>query len=287
MPRPFPADQDPDALRALYELEKSLADRLREADRERRQSLYGEVYDQYFRSLPQSAEPHPSDEQTHLQRRLLGPFLGSSTVFLEVGSGDGTLARSLAPEVRQVWSVEASNVVASSGRVPDPKNFRHVTPELAQEEVTPASVDLAFSCHFLEHLHPDDVAAHFRQILGWLKPGAPYVSVTPNRLHGPHDISGYFADVPEGFHLREYAHFELAAALRAAGFSRVEALLGTGSDPVRSPLLPVHLLERGFDWMGRHLRRILLHRLLAHRAPFRPLEQVKLVAWKRGDHQLY
>ncbi|MBY0395940.1 MAG: hypothetical protein K2X91_05630, partial [Thermoleophilia bacterium] len=37
---------------AHYLLERSLSDRLREADRDERRRLYGVVYDELFRSLP-------------------------------------------------------------------------------------------------------------------------------------------------------------------------------------------------------------------------------------------
>ncbi len=279
MPRPLPSDRDPEELRRLYLLEKELADQLRAAPESERASLYGEVYDRYFRALPEDLAPRPSAEQTVLQKRLIAPFLRHDTVFLEIGSGDGSLARSLATEVHEVWTVEASMVIAEGGEVPA-TNFHHVLPIDADERISRNSVDLAFSCHFLEHLHPADLGPHLEQVLRWLKPGAPYVAITPNRLHGPHDISGYFSDRPEGFHLREYSFFDLAEAFRLAGFSRVEALLGIGSDPVRWPVWPIRLIEAGLDLVGPSFRRRLFDQWMKDQAPLRPLEQVKIVGWK-------
>ena len=281
MPRPLPSDRDPEELHRLYLLEKELADQLRAAPESERPSLYGEVYDRYFRALPEEHAPRPSAEQTVLQKRLLAPFLRQDTVFLEVGSGDGTLARSLATEVQEVWTVEASMVIAEGGEVPA-TNFHHVLPRDADERIVANSVDLAFSCHFMEHLHPDDLSPHLEQVLRWLKPGAPYVAITPNRLHGPHDISGYFSDLPEGFHLREYSFSDLAEAFRSAGFSKVEALLGVG-EPVRWPVWPIRIVEAGLDLAGPSLRRRLFDRWMNHQAPLRPLEQVKIVGWKSTD----
>lgn len=280
MPRPMPTDSDAHQLRDLYRLEKGLADRLRAAGDEERGDLYGEVYDRYFSSLPEGYFPRPSPEQTILQKTLISPFLRPDTVFLEIGSGDGALARSLAPEVGEVWTIEASAVVAEGGEIPA-SNFHHLLPRDAEQKIPKNSIDLAFSCHFLEHLHPRDLSSHLESLLGWLKPGAPYVAVTPNRLHGPHDISGYFSDTPEGFHLREYSFYELAKSFSDAGFSRVEALIGVDRDPVRWPIWPIHLVESGLDLAGSAFRKWLFDRCLAHRAPFRPLEQVKIVGWKR------
>lgn len=279
MPRPLPPDADPDQLRELYELEKRLADRLREAAAADRPRLYNVVYDEFFRALPDAAAPRPGDEQTRLQVELLRPFFDEDTVFLEVGSGDGALARTLAEQVGKIYAVDASQFIAeSTGDMPS--NLIPVLPEQLDSVVAPGSVDLAFSCHFLEHLHPDDLQDHLGQALSRLKPGAPYLMVTPNRLHGPHDISGYFSETPEGFHLREYSHGDLAAELRSAGFASVQALVGVGRRPAMRSVAVVSFLERLLEGLGTNLRRRLFDRHLAHQAPFRPLEQVMLIAWK-------
>lgn len=278
MPRPFPTDADIQQIRTLYELEKGLADRLRQASDTERPGLYNVVYDEYFRSLPEGTAPHPNAEQTELQLRLLAPFLDQDSSFLEIGSGDGALARAVAGRVGRVVTVDASRVVAESGG-DLPANLIHVMPE-NMGAMEPGSIDVAFSCHFLEHLHPADLEPHLRQTLRVLKPGAPYVMVTPNRLYGPHDISGYFADIPEGFHLREYSHGDLAAAARQAGFNAVKTLHGIGRPPsLRSPAL-TGFQELCLALLGRPLRRLFLEKMLGRRAPFRPLEQVMLVAWK-------
>lgn len=280
MPRPIPKDADTDHLRALYELEKRLADRLRSASDSERQALYSTVYDEYFQALPEAEAPHPGTEQIGLQLHLLAPFVDPSSIFLEIGSGDGALAREMTTRVEHVFAVDASQFVADSGG-DAPSNFTPVMPEDVDAHLASESIDVAFSCHFLEHLHPRDLEPHLRQTLRVLKPGAPYLMVTPNRLHGPHDISGYFADVPEGFHLREYSHGELGEAARRAGFGSVKALHGVGRPPKLRPLALVAFQERCLDLLGSTIRRRLFDRALAHRAPFRPLEQVMLAAWKK------
>jgi SAM-dependent methyltransferase len=103
------------------------------------------------------------------------------------------------------------------------------------------SADFAFSDQFLEHLHPEDAREHLREVVRVLKPGGIYMCVTPNRLSGPHDISGYFDDVAQGLHLKEYSACELIAALRASGFRSVDILAKAGTPPV--PLWRVRLIE--------------------------------------------
>ena len=55
-----------------------------------------------------------------------------------------------------------------------------------------------------------------------LKDGGKYVFRTPHPSSGPTDVSGYFCDTPEGFHLKEWQFQELKKVIKAAGFSRVE-----------------------------------------------------------------
>jgi hypothetical protein len=111
-----------------------------------------------------------------------------------------------------------------------------------------------------------------------LRPGAPYVCVTPNRLLGPHDVSRHFSDVPRGLHLAEYGHRELARALRAAGFRRVRVLRGLGRPATPWPLLPYAAAEALLALLPARPRRRLLG--AGRTAPFRRLEQVKLAAWR-------
>ncbi|HEY1303118.1 MAG TPA: methyltransferase domain-containing protein [Vicinamibacterales bacterium] len=89
---------------------------------------------------------------------------------------------------------------------------------------TPESFDAVISDQVIEHLHPDDLVAHFRGVYSILKPGGRYVFATPHAFEGPFDVSRVFGtDRAEGMHLKEYTYRELDAALRQAGFARVAA----------------------------------------------------------------
>jgi len=280
----IPADRA--ALRRRFEIERELAGRLRAAPKAERWRLYGPVYEELFRRLPdqpqlaQKADPAARAVLTELQIQLLSPFLDGVETFLEIGSGDGSLVRSLAPEVSRVFAVEASETVIAGEDMP--ANLRVLRAGSERIELPTGSVDLAFSCHFVEHLHPDDLADHLSEVRRVLRPGAPYVCVTPNRLLGPHDVSQHFSDVPQGLHLAEYGHRELGRALEAAGFGQVRALRGVGRPATPWPLLPYALAEAVLDRLSAPLRRRLLSGFAGGRSapPFRRLEQVKLAAWK-------
>ncbi|MEM6793726.1 MAG: class I SAM-dependent methyltransferase [Acidobacteriota bacterium] len=271
MPRPFPAGVEPEELEHRYRLEKRLADRLRLAAPGERSAVYAEVYSEYARHA-EGAEVDAGSLE--LQTALLTPWLDERTVFAEVGAGSGVLARRVAAAGpgRRVLAIEA--VPGESGGA-----VEWLAHDETGSRIASQTVDVAYSCHVLEHLHPEDAPDHFREVLRWLRPSAPYLMVTPNRLCGPHDISGYFSDRPEGFHLREYTHGELAAVARRAGFSRISAL---GRSGLPAPLWRASLAERALEAAGPSLRRWLFDRFppIAQRAPLRPLEQVALAAFK-------
>src|SRR5262245_49565502 len=112
-------------LKEHYEVEKELADRLRHAPRGERAQLYGKVYDELFRRVPE----HPqltrknveSERQIAIGERLplLMRFLGPSSVFLEIGAGDGNLCRSVAPRVKKAFALDVSREILNESAAPN------------------------------------------------------------------------------------------------------------------------------------------------------------------------
>jgi len=269
-------------LREQYEIEKELAGRLRAASKAERRGLYSQVYDELFRRLgdhPQlvrTAEPEARRHEVALQTRLLEPFLGADTRLLEIGAGDCALSLEVAGRVRQVTAVDASSQIPAG--TDTPANFRLVLADGPPLPLDDGAVELAYSCHFIEHLHPEDALDHARDVNRVLSAGGRYICVTPNRLLGPHDVSRHFDDVATGLHLREYSFGDLARLLRRAGFGSVRALAGIGVAPKPESLWRYRLAEAALGRLPRRPRLRLLERLApAASEPFRPLEQVVVV----------
>jgi SAM-dependent methyltransferase len=212
-----------DQLRRHYEVERELAERLRHSTRAQRTELFKTLYGELFDRVPdhprKTRRESPEDTRRAVAARmaLLKPFIKDAGTFLEMAPGDCTLAFEMCRHVKQVLAVDISDQTASqSGR---PANFKLVVYDGYHLDVPEASVDLAFSYQFLEHLHPDDVAEHFKLIHRVLRPGGAYVFSTPHCFSGPHDISRHFSDTPSGFHLKEWTYGEMRQVLRAAEFS--------------------------------------------------------------------
>jgi SAM-dependent methyltransferase len=217
-------ERSPARLRAHYDIELELAARLRNAPRSERLGLYGPLYDELFRRVPDHPQltqpPTSQDRQQAVERqmRLLEPFLTPQATVIEVGPGDCALSRRLCERVRQVIGVDVSAEITQRTKMPE--NFALHLSDGVTVPGPSRGVELIYSHQLMEHLHPDDAADQLGHIVERLAPGGAYVCVTPNRLSGPHDISRHFDEAARGFHLREYTASELMDLFRAAGFSR-------------------------------------------------------------------
>lgn len=270
------------ASREHYELELRLAERLRRAAPEQRRSLYGAVYDELYSELERLglADSVQSNDpgQVALLLQLLAPFVTPVTVFADLGAGNGALCLAVAERVSRAYAIDASTHLELPP-TPVPSGFVRLTPEEARHEIEAGSVDLAMSCHFVEHLHEDDLPEHLAEVKRMLRPGGCYVVVTPNVLLGPHDVSRGYHREARGLHLREYSTRTLSQALRHSAFATVEALCGVGRPP---RLRPTAVVVAG-EALLRLLPRSWRHRFLSRigTSPLRPFEQVKLLATKR------
>ena len=258
-----------------YKVEIALADRLRNSSRAERKHLYTSVYEELFREV--SFHPllvlknQEAVKRAELQElfETLRPFLDRDTVYAEVGAGDCALTMLVAPHVRKAYAIDVSETVTRGASAP---NLEVV---ISDGISIPVKATLIFSNQLMEHLHPDDARDQLANVFAALEPGGKYFCITPNRLNGPHDVSGGIDDVARGFHLREYTNRELAGLLRSAGFARVQAFVRIRNFQTTLPLGVVTALEtivgclpRSLGWRVSNLpilRRVLGIQLIATR----------------------
>jgi SAM-dependent methyltransferase len=206
-----------------------------------------------------------------LQMQFMRRFLRPHATLLEIGPGDCAFSFAAARRVRQVYAVDVDAVLSRNAEAP--ANFRLFISDGVSVPVPPGSVDLAYSNQLMEHLHPDDAREQLANIFAALAPGGAYVCITPNRLDGPHDISRWFSDEANGFHLKEYTVTELARIFREAGFRRVHAYARTKRVWARVPLGLITRIEAMLERAPAKPRKA-----LARRWPLRSLLNCALVA---------
>ena len=246
-------------IRAHYEIERELSDRLRAAPADERPALYPELYDTLFRRVPDHPQlTAPSNEGARerdvaAQLSFLRHFLRPGRTFLEIGAGDCALSRAVASKAGDVYVLDVSEAILSHAG--DSDELRVVLSDGISIDVAPETIDLAYSNQVMEHLHPDDAAAQLTNVHRALASGGRYVCVTPNRLNGPHDVSKYFDRVATGFHLREYTVTELARIMESAGFTRVWAYAHVRGKTMRLPMLGVGLVEAAIERLPQRARK--------------------------------
>jgi SAM-dependent methyltransferase len=269
----------PDEIREHYEIEKRLANRLRNSTAEERQTLYTSLYDELFRSVhhhPQltiKSSPEESIRKVAYEIRHLQPFLTRETTFLEIGPGDCALSFEVAKRVKTIYAVDVSEEITKN--VSYPPNFKLILSDGASIPVPAGSVDVAYSNQLMEHLHPDDALNQLHNIYNALAPGGIYICVTPNRLNGPHDVSMYFDTVATGFHLKEYTVTELSHLFQTSGFSKMRVLVSIKNIRVFLPVLPVKICEEMLSLFPHSFRK-----LLASSWPIAKLLGIRLVGTK-------
>ena len=220
-----------DQLREHYRIERELADRLREASRAERRVLYSLVYEELLQRVPHhplrttardAAYLADRERETDWLLRFLKRFISLRTRFLEVGAGDCALALKVSDLAEHVVAVDVCDQACGER----PCNFALALSDGCSIPVSHGSIDVAFSNQMVEHLHPEDAREQLVNIFRSLAPGGTYVCITPNRLYGPRDVSGYFDEIATGLHLREYSAREIREMLLGVGFERVDFYCG-------------------------------------------------------------
>lgn len=262
-----------------YEIEKALASKLQQASKEERRHLYSSLYDEMFQRVPL----HPmltrksSSKEMELyvtgQMRFINPFLISAKTFLEIGPGDCSLSFTVAKLVKQIYAVDVSDEITRSMTLPS--NFQLILSNGSDIPVPPNSIDIAYSNQLMEHLHAEDALDQLQNIYQAQAPGGIYICLTPNRLSGPHDVSGYFDEIATGFHLKEYTTSELGSLFQETGFSQVRAHIGARGKYISLPIFPIFWCEALLGLLPASLRRTIGKNL-----PFNLLLGIRLVATK-------
>lgn len=259
----LPAEVPPgtDEMWKHLELERELTRELLASTVERRWETFERCYNELYESLPWlRGTGGTPDRDRWLQ------LLGDASTVYEIGSGAGDLAAYLGSRGLKVKATDVSRERGGERKDSDCVSWGVTDGVHLDRFEAVGAYDAVISDQVIEHLHPDDLAEHFRSCRRILRRGGRYVFRTPHQITGPHDVSRIFGfSQPVGMHLREYTNEQLTEALMEAGFRRVSAVLRMPNTQtvVRSRLyLRLQIaLERAVLWIGRPRARKLVGRL--------------------------
>lgn len=265
--RPLPAHRSIEQVCHHYIVEKAIAERLKNASREERARIYATMYDELFRQVPdhsrlsRRADDHRPGTTNREKLAVVRSLLTPTSVVVEFAPGDCRFALEVARHVEAVYAIDISDQRGSDPV--SPENFTLIIYDgYHLDEIPASSVDLVFSNHFIEHLHPEDTRLHFELAYRLLKPGGTYVFRTPQALTGPHDVSQYFSEEPQGFHLKEWTYRELHTLLKELNFSQVRAIRQVRTIAWHLPCLYFQVCEMVLAPIPRRYRRRLAHYLV-------------------------
>jgi len=260
--QPLPAGRTYDSVLRHFEVERSIAERLKAATRAGRKAIYETMYDELWAQVPDHPRLTRREDPLETRRRierllpLVQCLVRPSSVYLEFAPGDCRFAFEVARHVAQAYGVEISDQTGPSARFP--ANFRLVIYDGYDLDLPDESVDVVYSDQLIEHLHPEDTELHFRLVRRLLRPGGRYLFRTPHRHSGPHDVSQFFSDEPQGFHLKEWTYGELTRLLSAVGYRSVSGCFWAGGR--RLIRLP-RLVFAGCETISGRLPRVWARRL--------------------------
>ena len=248
--RKLPPNRSFDQVYNHYLVEKELAEKLRLSSQNERTQIYLSMYDTLFRRVPdhpritRSGNRELTDFANNSKLSLTRRYIGSHSTVLEFAPGDCKFAMLLCQYARFVYAVDISDQRNVLER--DPENFQLIIYDGYQLEVPENSIDVIFSDQLIEHFHPDDSSLHFQLTWRLLAPGGIYIFRTPHAFSGPHDISKFFSDTPEGFHLKEWTYGELTSLLQTLGFRKIRGYWAVRHFRLRLPLVCFRWAENLF-----------------------------------------
>lgn len=190
----------------------------------------------------------------------------------EVGYGSGGLLAEVSANGYAIGGIEVSGVMRAQAI--ERLDKRHSDSLLLGDlrtvglESLAGRPSLVYWNDVLEHIPPDEVREYVDHIYGLLAPGGLLVTISPNWLLRPSDVTGDFCPwrtEARGLHLKEYRLAEVTRLLKDVGFRRVSTpilatprqlvVCGSGGRAVkqlietwldRLPVRTARLLCRGF-----------------------------------------
>ncbi|MEM8943692.1 MAG: methyltransferase domain-containing protein [Planctomycetota bacterium] len=191
--------------------------------------------------------------------------------FFEIGYGSGVMLREVREHGFPVGGIEVAKTMrnqalATLGEKAADRLLLGNLLDVKKEDL-PGRPSLIYWNDVFEHICPDEISDYLAKVCELLAPGGQLVTITPNWLLRPSDVTYDFCPPrteARGLHLKEYRLAEVTGLLKQAGFRRVATPLfvtrgriyhfGGGFrlakqlvEPLidKLPLRPAHLLCRG------------------------------------------
>jgi len=203
-----------------WNLERELTEKMRSCPEKDRAVFFKGCYQNLYNScpwlVPTGISQNNSDDWINW---WINDSLSVDAQILEIGGGAGNCAKKISEKGFSVTCIDLSDERVIQAKQEACTNIRFQEGDATILEFPSEEFDVVYSHQMIEHLHPDDVLRHFKEVYRVLKKGGFYYFTTPNRLWGPFDISRLFGfQIAGGMHLKEYTYKEINTILKNSGF---------------------------------------------------------------------
>ncbi len=165
-----------------------------------------------------------------LEQQKQGDF--AEPYLFEVGYGSGILIAEVERRGFAIGGIEISSMLHDQA-------IKFVNPQSASNLLVGNVLDLQLADlsrrpsmiywnDVMEHIAPDEILLYLQRLHDLLAPGGSLVTITPNWLRRPSDITADFNPArtqSRGLHLKEYRLAEVVRLLKLAGFKRISGPL--------------------------------------------------------------
>jgi SAM-dependent methyltransferase len=148
--------------------------------------------------------------------------------FFEIGYGSGGMLKAVGEHGFPVSGIEVSAAMRDEALLilGEESADQLLLGDLLQVDgsALPARPSLIYWNDVFEHICPDEISDYLNKIYKLLIPGGSLVTITPNWLLRPSDVTGDFCPPrteARGLHLKEYRLAEVTKLLKQAGFKSV------------------------------------------------------------------
>lgn len=265
-------------IKEKYILEKKLAEKLKRANQKERMDMYSKVYDDFYQKYGKSKKSYrrliscfPNIILLY-QFSLIKAFIKPSSKFLEIGAGDCKFAIKMSKYFKNIYVIDVSKEISKN--ITLPPNINLIISNGVDIALPENFINIAYSFSVIEHIHPEDLLIQLKNLRKCLSSDGIYISSTPNRLFGPHDISKFFERTATGFHLKEYTANELESVFQQAGFSRIVIFANLIWFTFKIPLRIIKAIESVLFLIPYIIRKKLAHTL------FWVFTDINLIAYK-------
>lgn len=260
--RSLPKNRTYEQVKNHYLVEKEIAERIKNAPPKARKRIYATMYDELFTKVPDHPrltvrdDPELTLHSNNSKFAQLRGLINRSTMFAEFAPSDCKFSIAVCKYVKHVYGIDISDQKNPEDKTP--ANFTLILYDgYNLDAIIDESIDVLYSEQLIEHFHLEETKPHFKIAYRILKNGGRYSFRTPHVQSGPYDVSMYFSDEPQCFHLKEWTYSELYALLKEVGFVNVKSYWFAKNIKLRLPNFYFKYIEffLGF-FPKRYIKRI-------------------------------